>query len=58
MLYRRVAAVMNTGNCDNLLGCLLDKGHMATLDDAQRERYVFNMSALVQKSIERYNKVC
>jgi hypothetical protein len=58
ILYRRVAAQIRLGNGDNLLGSVLDRKHMATLGEAERERYVFNMSALVQKSVERYNKVC
>jgi hypothetical protein len=58
LLYRRVVTQISQGNGDNLLGVVLDKRHMATLGEAERERYVINMSALVRKSVERYHKVC
>lgn len=54
-LYRRVAALLAEGQSP--LANILDHVHMATLCDASRQRYVLNMSNLVQKSIERYNKV-
>ena len=37
---------------------VLDRAHMDALDEVSRQRYVLNTSMRVQKSIERYNKVC
>ena len=54
-LYRRVAVCLTEGTSP--LTNILDQDFMNTLDDAARQRYVLNMSAMVQKSIERYNKV-
>ena len=51
ILYRRIAAQILSGESDNLLGSVLDKEHMATLGETERQRYVFNMSSLVQKSV-------
>ena len=56
-LSQRVVDAMKQGNCDNLLGVMLDKTHMETLGEIERQRYVFNMSALLQKTVERMGKV-
>ena len=56
-IYRNVANVLGTGNT-NPLGAVLDHDYMRQLDDAARQRYVLNMSQIVNKSIERYNQVC
>jgi len=56
-LYRSVVNILNTGN-SNPLSALLDQEYMSQLDEASRQRYVLNMSNLVNKSIERYNRVC
>jgi len=55
-IYKRVATCLTEGQSP--LASILDQTFMSTLDDAARQRYVLNMSSLVQKSIERYNKVC
>ena len=55
--YRSVASILGAGD-SNPLATLLDQEHMSTLDDAARQRYVLGMSELVNKSIERYNRVC
>jgi len=54
-LYSRVAGYLQQGA--NPLSSILDQSFMANLDDAARQRYVLTMSSLVQKSIERYNRV-
>jgi len=55
-LYRRVADCLRDGTSP--LSHILDQSYMANLDEVSRQRYVLNMSHLVQKSIERYNQVC
>jgi len=55
-LYKRVTQLLNQG--ESPLSQLLDQVHMNTLDEAGRQRYVLNMSRLVQKSVDRYNRVC
>ena len=55
-IFRRVAGCLREGTSP--LANVLDHDYMATMDDASRQRYVLNMSHLVQKSIERYNQVC
>ena len=55
-MYSRVASFLREGA--NPLSQILDQSYMASLDDAARQRYVLNMSMMVQKSVERYNKVC
>ena len=52
--YRRVAGFLRDG--ENPLARVLDSEHMATLDEASRQRYVLNMSMLVQKSVTRYHE--
>ncbi|MDR0462065.1 MAG: hypothetical protein LBG88_01880 [Christensenellaceae bacterium] len=56
-IYRRVETALRDGD-GNPLATLLDQDYMSNLDDAERQRYVLNMSFRVNKSIERYNKVC
>ena len=56
-LYQRVSAVLCVANA-NPLSQVLDRSHMAGLSSAERERYVFQMSAKVHKCIERYNQEC
>ena len=56
-LYRRVAEHLREGDM-NPLGALLDHEYMSSLSEADKQRYVLNMSFRVNKSIERYNKVC
>jgi len=56
-IYRRVADLLECGGVNPLCE-ILDRELMAKLDDAAKQRYVLNMSANVNKSIERYNKVC
>lgn len=56
-IYRSVANILSTGNA-NPLTSLLDHDYMANLDEAARQRYVLNMSNRVNKSVERYNRVC
>ena len=55
-LYRLVVNILNSGN-QNPLGAVLDQAYMQELDEPARQRYVLKMSKLVNKSIERYNKV-
>jgi hypothetical protein len=56
-LYLKVANELRGGNT-NPLSILLDHDYMQGLNDHERQRYVLNMSFRVNKSIERYNKVC
>jgi len=56
-LYRSVVTIMDAGGT-NPLSDLLDHDYMRTLDDAARQRYVLNMSNLVNKSLERYKRTC
>ena len=57
LIYKRVANALKDGDT-NPLAALLDHDYMAKLNDNERQRYVLNMSGRVNKSIERYNKVC
>ncbi|MCL2229302.1 MAG: hypothetical protein FWC00_05775 [Firmicutes bacterium] len=55
--YRRIETFLREGE-ENPLQHMLDADYMSTLSDADRQRYVLNMSFRVAKSIERYNNVC
>jgi|GEM_PF-1457746 len=54
-LYNRVRALLSGAPNSNPLASVLDRDYMRTLESAERERYVFNLSAKVQHCIERFN---
>ena len=55
MFYRNISDFLRDGRDGNPLSRVLDREYMATLGDAERERYVFNLSAKVQQCIERFH---
>ena len=55
-LYERVVAVLRADPSAIPLAQMLDRDHMRTLTERDRDRYVFNLSAKVQECIARYNR--
>ena len=55
-LYNRVCIALNTVPNSNPLSNMLDRDHMATLKDTERERYVFTLSEKVRKCVHRYEQ--
>ena len=53
-LYIRVVYLLESGE-KNPLAKLLDRNYMSKLDDASRQRYVLEMSNIVNRNISRYN---
>ena len=52
LFYRRVCDNISGGNP---LASVLDREYMGTLSQIERERYVFNLSAKVQRCIDRFS---
>ena len=55
-LYAKVVKILRFDPNANPLSHVLDRDYMRTLDDRDRDRYVFNLSAKVQECVVRYNR--
>ena len=54
--YTAVCKVLCENPSSSPLALVLDRAHMQTLCDAERERYVFETSVKVQKCTERFRQ--
>lgn len=54
--YRKIRSFLNTAPNSNPLAQVIDREYLSELGDTERERYVFNLSAKVQRCIERFNQ--
>ena len=55
-VYEQIREILTASPYASPLACVLNREHMETLSASERERYVFETSARVQKCIERYNQ--
>lgn len=53
-LYAKVCAILARDSHAPVLREMIDWEHMNTLDERQRERYIFGLNSKIQNCVERY----